>query len=579
MIASTALPPAPVGPDVHEEVLEHLKNVTCVGHSLTSIVRTYSAIATTWHNVVAIVLKELNTQSGTRNLTRLLDCAQDCINKQHPPPPFIVGFQHDILYAWTRQIVAAVNKVGGCRWSPPQKETLCNNLKSMTRTGLCHRQHVTVVDAGRNPAWLVEYIRSIIAIWRDGEGEATPVTIQCFKKLASCTPEAMALICAYSQMVLTDEDAGTLEHTLYRIQKIVFSSFGSSGISNTSASQCIRYTCVPPRVFSLLSKVDLLLTTVWDQLTNPKFDDGECCVFPGIVGSHVEEFSLPSLVVKNGSPEVVINCINSALPLSFVNPGTGHVVTIVSSSKSLAELKTGLVCCLKSMLEVERFGGENGCKIGWWDEYLRLTRMVLKKACSDFQIEYTDQAASSTPNTAPMGSSTLFEMRVQRDHYVASKVSKVLAAGNLFDCTYDIAARSARNSSIPVKQFYTILDQKTGQSKDDAALAGRLLVDMNRIVQELGMYGGIEIDLTFKFVRYRSVSEASKMLNVLLDYMKEHSKSRRKRQKDSLFLKHNSRPDHDGRKKPRRPNTPASTVGEAWHGSEFGDNLDWCDGV
>ena len=561
--------PAPVE-SVHVVVVEHLKQISCEDSNLNAIIKVYSQMAIAWHTAIATVLSELASSSSTKNLNKILKCLQDCTDGNTPPPPFLVGFEHDFLHSWTRIIVGSLANQGACRWSPAEKQDLSSSLKTMIKSGLCHRRHVTIVDAGKNPAWLTEYVRSILEIWKDGQGKATPATIQCFKKLACCTSDAMSLICAYSQMVLGEEDADLLENALYCIQKVVFSSFGTNGISNTSATQCISYVKVQPRIFSLLAKVDALLVQVWDLITNPRFEFGECIVLPGIVGSHVEEFSIPSVVVKKGCTKVILNCINSALPLSFVNPGADHFVTIASTSKSLAGLKDGVVECLESMLKAERFGGEHGCSIAWWDEYRRLTRQVLSKACKDLGFDERGTNSPSAPSGAQVGASTLFELRVQRDHFVSSKVTKVLAAGSLFDETFKVASGYNTNVRLPVTHFYKITDPKSGQEKADPSLAGRLLVDLNRVVQELGLYGGIVVES--KLIVYKAPADATKMLHVLIEYMKEHSKSRRKKG-ESMFLKRNARPDHDKRKKPRRPRTPGSTVAESWAGSVYGDEL------
>lgn len=548
--------PAPVK-SVHQLVLEHLKAVYCEDVQLKTIIQTYSEISASWHAIVSVVLGELASSASPINLSKLFKCVNDCIERNHPPPPFVVGFQHDFLHSWTRITVSSLVDQGGCKWSPSDKQELSNALKSMLQYGLCHKKHVTVVDAGKNPAWLAEYVRSIIAIWRDGEGHATPATIQCFKKLACCTPEAMSLICSYSRIVLREEDSDTLESTLCCVQNVVFSSFGSSGISNTSATQCITYIKVNSKVFSLLSKVETLLVNVWELITNPHFELGECIVLPGIVGSHVEEFSIPSIVVKKGCTSVIMNCINSALPLSFVNPGVGHFVTIARGSKSLVGLGYGVIQCLESMLKVERFGGEHGCGLAWWEEYKRLTRAVLSKACRDLGLEERNGNSPSTSTNTLISSSTLFELRVQRDHFLSSKVTKVLVAGSLFDETFKIASGLSTYVRLSVDRFYTINDPKYGQAKADPSLAGRLLADLIRVLKELGIYDGIVVDS--KVIVYKSPRDATKMLHVLVEYMKEHSKSRRKKG-ESMFLKRNSKPDNDRRKKPRRPHTPGSTA-------------------
>ena len=308
---------------------------------------------------------------------------------------------------------------------------------------------------------------------------------------------------------------------------------------------------------------------MWELIISPRFDFGQCTVLPGIVGSHVEEFSIPSIVVKKGCSNTILNCINSALPLSFVNPGFGHFVTIASTSKSLVGLRSGVVDCLESMLDAERFGGEHGCSLDWWEGYTRLTRLVLDEACRRLGINERETRSPSTSSGARLGSSTLFELRVQRDHFVTSKVNKVLAAGSLFDETFRVASGTSTNVKVPVSHFYNITDPKSGKQKIDQSLAGRLLVDINRVVQEFGFYGGVVVEP--KFIVYTSPGDATKMLHILVEYMKEHSKSRRKRASESMFLKKNSRPEYDKRKKPHRPHTPGSTVAESWAGSVFGD--------
>ena len=551
-------------------ILEHLNNVSYEDSSLSLnyVVNTYVAISRAWHKAINVVMAELCSSSRTKNLNRILESYSDCTKHQYPPPPFLVGFEHDFLHSWTRAIVGCVVSHGGCEWSFADQQELSDSLKSMLDMGLCHRQHVTLVQAGKNTAWLAEYVTCILAIWREGEGRATPETVQCFKKLACCTPEAMALICDYSRVVLSNVDVEQVESTLTCVQKVVYSSFGQNGVSNTSAAQCISYLKIHKKTFVFLEEVKNLLDNVWDLLTNPRFVSGECTCLPGIAGSHVEEFAIPSVVVKKGCTKTVLNCIMSALPLSFVNPSVDHFVAVASTSKSFSCLRYGVVECLESMLLAERFGGDRGCSTSWWEEYKRLTRGLIGKACEDLGIEQRSNDSPLAPLSVSLGTSMFSELQVQRDHFMTSKVTKVLVAGNLFDQTFKIAMSGQRNARVRVADFYTIHDPKSGCLKADPSLAGRLLSDLQRVAKELGIQGDVIIEP--KCVVYTSRASAAKMLNLLVQYMKEHSKSRRKKG-DSVFLKRNVKPDYDGRKKQRRPHTPGSVVAESWVASDVED--------
>lgn len=532
--------------EAHRDVMQHLERVSCVDERLAATVHTYRDIARSWHSSVYAVASELLATGARRNLSRLLACVQECEARQHPPPPFLVDFEQDFVNSWARRVGAAAAQRGGEKWSPAQRQELGSKLKHILRAGLCHKQHVTVVDAGSNPAWLSEYVRSVVAIWQDAAGEATPATIQRFKKLASCTSEAVSVICEYAQIVLEEREADAVERALRHVQSVACSSFGGSGVSNASATKCIGFVRLQPHVFALLAKVDALLVTVWDLITNPR--SAECCYLPGVAGSHAHEFAVPAVAVARGSPTVVANCVKSALPLTFVNPGADHAVSVASDA--LSGLDGHVVDCLDSMLRVERFGGEEGCRVEWWAEYMRLARVLLDAACAALRV-HPRVSAATEPRAA---SSMLCELRAQCDHYVASKVSKVRAAIKLFRCTLDVASGTSTNVKVPVAAFQSVFDAETEQERDDPSLAGRLLADVGRVVAELGADCGVQVDTKYRVIVFRAPSNAEKMLHVLLEYMEEHSKSRRKRG-ESVMLKRNARPEHDKRKRPRAGET------------------------
>ena len=496
-----------------------------------NVVLTYTRIAKAWHTAISVVLQEV-TGAGKVNLTKLVTSSENCVRLDLAPPPFVAGFQHNFVNTWVTRILQCVYRSGSRRWTCMEKNELCLQLNGLIKVGICHRGHVTMVDAGKNPAWLLEYVRSILAIWKDGDGVATPLTIQCFKKLACCTSEAMSLICAYARVVVSADDTEYLEKTLPCIQNVVFSSTNRNGISNVSATQCINYLKVESRVLKLLLDVEGILSTIWSLIVSPRVDAETCYVLPGLPGSHVEEFCIPRVVVKKGSPEIIINCIKSALPLSLINADQTHALFVDCSPQMKSNLRAESVACLSGMVRMERFGGQSGCELSWWEKYTSLCQNVLDDLCKDFGLQNTDAVERCED---VVRSSSLVELRVRRDFFANSDVSKVVAAAALFD---KVAASKSTHFQLHASSFSLFAKQGTGEKKHNPALAGRLLADLKSMVGELGLEAGIEIDLKAKLIKFLTPEGVSKMLHILIYFMTEHSKPRRKKQQ-SLFLKRN----------------------------------------
>ena len=87
-----------------------------------------------------------------------------------------------------------------------------------------------------------------------------------------------------------------------------------------------------------------------------------------------------------------------------------------------------------------------------------------------------------------------------------------------------------------------------------------MLSDMLRVTKELDIANGVTVDTRSKCICYHTPNFALRMLYVILEYMTEMSKSRRKRGDSFMSKKNNKKPEHDGRRKPRRPSTQPSTV-------------------
>ena len=551
-------------PSIYVQIDKLLRNVPVIDKDLTNVVKKYAENALNWHVVVRLAMNVLSSNENTVRLGRILNSLESCTSKDTPAPPFLVDFQQQFVQDWALAIVSRLVSKGGQRWGISERAHLASQLRAMCSKGLCHRQHVSLVDAGKNPSWLGEYIRCILCIWKDNDGGVTPEKIQYFKKLASCTSECVSIICQYAAVCLKADEVDQLAYALFRMQRVVFSSFGKGCISNSAASQCVRAISFDVKVFGWLSKTEAVLSNVWELITTPQFQDGQCILLPGIPGSHVEEFSIPRVAVLKGSPELITNCIRSSLMLSFLNPDQDHAIEILSSSNCVTRLRLGLKACVESMLRVDRFGGETGCTVEWWEDYIKLTVKVLEDLCQSFGFDKTGAsergAVSYDVSYLPEQASTAVPaFQLKRLAYKDSNINKVNVAGNLFDVTASIVLRGCSGSRVRLQSVCNIKNATTGDYKRHRSVGGKVFADMRRITTDLDLTMGVVVDLENQNITYKTTSYAMRMLQVLLDYMEEFSKSRRKRG-GNIMLKRNAKPEQDGRKKPKRPSTPASTV-------------------
>ena len=86
----------------------------------------------------------------------------------------------------------------------------------------------------------------------------------------------------------------------------------------------------------------------------------------------------------------------------------------------------------------------------------------------------------------------MFQAQVQRDHFMTSKVTKVLVAGNLFDQTFKIAMSGQKRES-SCGRLLCDTRPKSGCLKL-TIFAGRLLSDLQRVAKELGIQGDVIIE-------------------------------------------------------------------------------------
>jgi len=97
---------------------------------------------------------------------------------------------------------------------------------------------------------------------------------------------------------------------------------------------------------------------------------------------------------------------------------------------------------------------------------------------------------------------------------------------------------------ITMDSVSVITDAMTGQAKRDKSLAGRVFVDIARIITSREMHADVVIDS--QLIAIKSKKAAVRVMNVLIEYMNEYSKSRRKR-KDETLIRRNARPCVDNR--------------------------------
>jgi len=88
----------------------------------------------------------------------------------------------------------------------------------------------------------------------------------------------------------------------------------------------------------------------------------------------------------------------------------------------------------------------------------------------------------------------------------------------------------------------------TGEAKKNKSLAGRVFADIARITADRELSTEVFVDNKEQAMTMKSTKTAARVMNLLLEYMIEYSKSRRKR-KDETLLRRNVKPCVDKRRK------------------------------
>ena len=381
---------------------------------------------------------------------------------------------------------------------------------------------------------------------KENAGSVTPATIQYLRKLSCCTSECVVLIAEYASLCLDGNKSIQVYRELSRVQRIVFSACGSTGVSNAAAKACIDHIRIESVVFEWLEVVEVLLSSAWENITSSSREDSACLVLPGLKGSHAEDFVIPRVVASSGSPLVIINCICSSLPLTNIDATVDHEVYMAYNSYA-KKLPKGLVAHLGTMVNVTCFGGEGACDPQWWKEYMDMTANVASSVCTRLGVRPRKALPTGSASSHdPISTDATCEMAVERASMSKSNVRKVQIAGNAFDIAYSEAFKNAP-CCVSIKRLSRVWDASSNAFKNDLSVGGRFLSDLARIVNERGISGAIRVNLNDKTIIYTSKDAVVKCMRILIEYMTEYNKSRRTR-KNMRVLKVNAKPVVDSRK-------------------------------
>jgi hypothetical protein len=542
--------PAPV---LFSRVLSHLEKVVCLDDDYKTVVAKLACNASNRLLAVqAVAMQLLRDESGIMSLSAILGSIRTCSAQDTPVPPFLVEFKENMVQSWSAQVMSAIRLKSGRVFCISDRALLMDALRSALESGLRHRHHATVVDSGRNPNWLCEYVRCICLIWKDGNGAVTPASVQYIRKLACCTPQSISMICEYAVLCVKESKAIHLSLQLSKMHGILRGSMSNCGISNSAARDCIRRVCLDEQSLDTLSKVETVLSDVWDLILNPDHEGDRSVMLAGIAGSHMPEFHLPANVVKHGSTSIIINCINSALPLSKINPPADDELLFFPQSMVSRKLCKDVCACLVEMCGDEQFGGadSNACCPEWWKEYKVGLQGAQEWVCEALGMRVHPSASAGESSSSPPTDthSDLMELRVRRCEYARSTVSKVIMAGSIFDGVVACVLRGASPLRISMDGVSTICDPVTGEAKKNKSLAGRVFADIARITADRELSTEVFVDNKEQAMTMKSTKTAARVMNLLLEYMIEYSKSRRKR-KDETLLRRNVKPCVDKRRK------------------------------
>ena len=550
-----------------ENLDAHLAHPQSVDKDGYAVVHRYASNARAWNTVLRVISEELRCPlSHTLNLGVMLRCIDVCRNEDAPPPPFLVDFEEILLQTWAGEMVAELGAKRSTAWDVLAKLQLVAALRWSISRRLCHERHRAAIDFGRNPSALSEYVRCILYIWEESDGEANPTTTQCLRNLSTCSAECIQLICDYTALGVLNErqqQCNQLATELCKMHRIICTAFTSTGLSNASAFGCITAIRFSSETFALLKRTEQTLCRAWELLTNQAYGGDQFVVLPGLKGSHVERFAVPAFVVSR--PMATINCIRSSLAMSLSHPPVDHDVMISSDHWLVQTLPNEVRTCAHRMIRAERFGGEFGCELAWWNVYIELTKSVASEICTRLHLPMVDDSLATTESSSTFTTETsdmvnvICELRVRRALYNKSSVSKVCIAGNLFDATARIALTSGDNIVLKARDISSFFNVETGTMKNDVATAGKVFSDMKNVVDHLKIEFSTSaiFDVKEKTIMYKTPTSAMRTLHLLIQYMEEMSKSRRKR-KDPSLVRRNTRPLYDARKRSSRPSTPGS---------------------
>ena len=200
----------------------------------------------------------------------------------------------------------------------------------------------------------------------------------------------------------------------------------------------------------------------------------------------------------------------------------------------------------------EKFGGadSNACCPDWWTEYNTCLRAAQQWVCNALGMRVHPSASASESSSSPPTDThfDITELRVRRGEYSRSMVSKVIMAGSIFDGVVACVLRGASPLRISMDGVSTICDPATGEPRKNKSLAGRVFADITRIAADRELSTEVFVDTKEQTVTMKSTKTAIRVMNILLEYMCEYSKSRRKR-KDETLIRRNVKPCVDKRRK------------------------------
>jgi hypothetical protein len=272
----------------------------------------------------------------------------------------------------------------------------------------------------------------------------------------------------------------------------------------------------------------------------------------------MEHVDVPACIIDSGNYNLLINFLNSAVPLARQMGGTEQPICLRSDDELLTSFRTDVVSEIWTEFRRSDILNSSWADIEWaqkCNEALSLVAVELSKClgCESHQSGSVSDASHRDIREQP----TLDEMSTRStEHntkvlsltsrfplYKTSIINKVRTSATLFELTLDVYNQGKGGGIVHC------CDRQICAPGNSLSVNGKVLADLRRIVKHRSLDSSVDVNTKMRLISCKNEEAIVCMLEILVEYMQENSHSRRK--KHGEMVKKNTMPtqETDGRRK------------------------------